>query len=325
MGLQCLSLGILLSGMLVALPVAAQEPAPPPGSAPSPPGAAPAAPAPSAPAPSAPVPGAPAPTAPAPYPPPGTPGAAPPPPYPPPAETTPGAAPPQYPYPYPYPYPPPPSAPPPAAEAPPKPEQPPKPRYELPEGAAVQSSPFFDATVSLVALEDRITDPIVFGLALGGYIAKAVRIVGRLEMPTTSDRSDEYIEDRPPGFEPRSKDDVTFIYGGALGVVVAHTPKFVFAPGVSFLRTDIGEFGNMVGVSLPFEWTNRHGMRFGFELDVGRVLGGSVELECVTSQCTPGQRTTLDRPDGRAVALRFNMGFGFNHPPAREVIDDPKP
>ncbi|MFO7177606.1 MAG: hypothetical protein DIU78_002800 [Pseudomonadota bacterium] len=193
----------------------------------------------------------------------------------------------------------------------------------LPEGAAVQSSPFLDASVSLIALEDRLTDPFTFGLAFGGYIAERIRLVARLEMPTTSERlDDEFVEAPPPGFQP-PEDNVTLIYGGALGFVVAHTPNFVFAPGISFLRTDIGELGSMIGVALPFEWTNRHGMRFGFEMDVGRIVGGSIELECRSAmQCTPGQRTTLDRPDGRAIALRFHMGFGFNHPPAHEVTDD---
>src|SRR5690349_18038807 len=67
------------------------------------------------------------------------------------------------------------------------------PRQVYPEDSAVQSSPFLGATVSLVSLEDRFTDPLVLGISFGGYIARAVRLVARIEMPSTDD-SENYYE-----------------------------------------------------------------------------------------------------------------------------------
>jgi hypothetical protein len=188
----------------------------------------------------------------------------------------------------------------------------------LPDDAAVSSSPFIDASISLVSLEDRFIDPLVFGIAFGGYFGKVVRVVARLEMPS-SDSGDEefYASDTAPGYVARTRDTVTLIYGGSLGFVAAYSPSFVFSPGLTFLRTDVADHGNMFGVAIPFEWTTSRGLRFGLEVGFGRAFGGKQHFECqYTAACTQGAQLTTDRDAGRALTLRFGLGFGFNHPKA---------
>ena len=98
--------------------------------------------------------------------------------------------------------------------------------------------------------------------------------------------------------------------------MAAHSVAFVFSPGVTFLRTDVSEYGNMLGVAIPFEWTTSKGLRFGLEVGVGRAFGGSHECECTSGpNCVIGETKEVDRDDARALTLRFELGFGFNHPP----------
>ena len=102
----------------------------------------------------------------------------------------------------------------------------------------------------------------------------------------------------------------TLLYGATLGAIATSSENFVFAPGLVFVRSDVSDYGSMLGISMPFEWVTARGMRFGLELDLGRSFGGTVRNRtCVSQVCTEGE---MDRPAGRAFALRFQMGFGFN-------------
>lgn len=187
-------------------------------------------------------------------------------------------------------------------------------RPVYPEDSAVQSSPFLGATVSLISLEDRFTDPLVLGISFGGYIGRAVRLVARIEMPSTED-TDNYYDSTYSGYTPVEDEPPTLIYGGSLGIVAAHSQSLVFAPGVLFLRSDVSEYGNMVGVSIPFDWTTNRGLRFGLEVGFGRSFGGTSKQRCTYApSCEYGNETTSDREAARAFALRFELGFGFNHP-----------
>ena len=181
-----------------------------------------------------------------------------------------------------------------------------------------------DATLNGTWLEDRYGDPFVFGVQGGAYLGEIVRVAVRLEMPTENAR-DEYSNwdssSPTPGgggstfTSPRRSKAPTLLYGAALGVVATSSENFVFAPGLVFVRSDVSDYGSMLGISMPFEWVTSHGMRFGLELDLGRAFGGTVHNETCTSDgivnpvCTTSD---ADRPPGRAFALRFQMGFGFN-------------
>jgi len=202
------------------------------------------------------------------------------------------------------------------------------PRFVLPEDAAVRSSPFIDATISLISLEDRFLDPLVFGIGVGAYLGQRVRLVARLEMPSTDDSSSDYDYngDYLDGYTSRSPGAVTLVYGGSVGIVAASSAAFVFSPGLTFLRTDVGEYGNMLGVAIPFEWTTSKGLRFGLEVGFGRTFGGTQTLVCTFgTSCEAGNEVERDRDDARAFTLRFEMGFGFNHPKPERVVREIPP
>ena len=176
-----------------------------------------------------------------------------------------------------------------------------------------------DATLNGTWLEDRYGDPFVFGVQGGAYLGELVRVAIRLEMPTENARDEYNSWDAVPAPGPgtgsftssRRSEAPTLLYGATLGAVATSSDNFVFAPGVVFVRSDVSDYGSMLGISMPFEWVTSRGMRFGLELDLGRAFGGTVHQETCTDQgnCSTGN---ADRPAGRAFALRFQMGFGFN-------------
>jgi hypothetical protein len=177
-----------------------------------------------------------------------------------------------------------------------------------------------DATLNGTWQEDRYGDPFVFGVQGGAYLGEIVRVSIRLEMPTENARDEygggyDYDSVPAPGgatsyTNSRRSEPPTLLYGATLGAIATSSENFVFAPGLVFVRSDVSDYGSMLGISMPFEWVTARGMRFGLELDLGRSFGGTVRNRtCVSQVCTEGE---MDRPAGRAFALRFQMGFGFN-------------
>jgi hypothetical protein len=196
----------------------------------------------------------------------------------------------------------------------------PEPRRVVDPHAAVKSSPFLDATLSGMWLEQRFGDPIVFGLQGGAYFAQAVRFVLRLEMPSKSATDEfrlDYDQTSNTNYFHRDSKAVSLLYGATVGVVAASGEGFVFAPGVVLQRSDVEDYGTMLGIAMPFEWVTQRGLRFGLEVDLGRAFGGTVHYTCNSSPCATGPTFDGNRGAGRAFALRFQMGFGFNRPQAR--------
>lgn len=166
--------------------------------------------------------------------------------------------------------------------------------------------------------EQRFGDPIVFGIQGGLYIAETVRVVLRFEMPsknaTDEFRFDYDYNSGSTPYHPTDSTAATLLYGGALGFVAAASDGFVFAPGVVFQRSDVSDYGSMVGVAIPFEWVTTRGLRFGLEVNLGRAFGGTVHYACSDTGGAGCESPTWEgnRGAGRAFAIRFQMGFGFN-------------
>lgn len=287
------------AGLSLLLPAAvAAQSAKDPAAPVAPPGYAPAPSAPSA-----------APTAPPPAPPP-YPG------YAPPAQLPPGYGygypPPGYAYPPPYYYYPPPGW-----------GAPPSPRPTYPEDAAGQTTPYLDLLMAGVAVDKRYDSILTVGVQGGVYLASRVRVVARVLMFTTEPEDDlqnDYFGEGvlPTGCEAVGSDPPALLFGGAIGVAPVVRRNFVFAPGIGFHTTNVGDYGSLVTLAMPFEWVTDEGTRFGFEIDVGRAFGGRVTGRCFGgSSCSAGEEQEFDRPAAPAFFAAFQLGWGFNHPPAK--------
>lgn len=183
-------------------------------------------------------------------------------------------------------------------------------------GLASHGSPFFDVTLSGAFYEERFSDPLVVGLQGGAFLGDIVRLSLRAEMPS-SDANDQAKERSryTSSYTLRSVDaePARFLFGGTLGVAVVNTPNFAFSPGIMAVRTDVADYGTVVGASLPFEWITSRGLRFGLEVDLGRAFGGKTRAICETGFCPAEDLGEQDRTAGRALGLRFSIGYGIGY------------
>lgn len=159
------------------------------------------------------------------------------------------------------------------------------------------TSPFFDAVLGGVAWQDRFSHGFTLGGQVGFYVAQRVRLAARITFPTddVSREGSVTLEKLPSLF-----------WAGTAGVVVIDSPSFVWSPGLMLMRTDVSDYGTMLGFSMPFEWVLGNSMRIGTEFAFGRVTGGK-GVQCCLNE-------TVDRETGTAFWLQFQLGFGLNHP-----------
>ena len=172
-------------------------------------------------------------------------------------------------------------------------------------------------------LDKRFEHLLAVGVQGGAYLAGRVRLTARVLM-FTSGADDNMVNDYsysdsspyPQGYQPVASDKPVLIYGASLGAAPVVGRNFIFSPGVAFLRTNVGDYGSLLALSLPFEWVTDTGARFGFEVDIGRAFGGTLLTRCnlPAAGCNPGDERTVDRPAGPGFYAAFESGWGFNHP-----------
>ncbi|MEI9937731.1 MAG: hypothetical protein WDO69_10980 [Pseudomonadota bacterium] len=224
---------------------------------------------------------------------------------------------PAYPAPYPYPYAPPPPGYPYGYYYPPPPPPPP---LRFPDDAAVSSTPFFDAIVVAADWQHRFSQAVNLGAQAGVYVAGRLRLTAKIAFPTES--TGDWEEDF--GSDAKAP---SFFYAFSAGFALVRTPSFAMSPGLMFARTDVADYGSMVGLSLPLDWVTKSGLRLGLEGGLGRALGGRSPVSCSTpgaADCDQAPRYR-DRESGLALWLQFQLGFGFNHPGPLPPAAEPEP
>ena len=169
------------------------------------------------------------------------------------------------------------------------------------------STPFLDALVLGVSWENRFSEFLNVGAQVGVYVGGRVRLTLRAAIPTDKLNDDNSIA---YGSASSHSKDASFLYGASAGVVVVSTQNFALSPGIVFARSDVSDYGTMLGLSMPLEWVMPNGLRVGFEVDFGRAFGGHLNAYCATCAVPPSQ----DRPAGTGFAMQFQLGYGFNHP-----------
>jgi hypothetical protein len=184
-------------------------------------------------------------------------------------------------------------------------------RGPLSEDFAIQSSPWVDVTLTSLWLEERTSGFWNVGVQPGGYLFERLRWSVRLVVPLGHAEDEAYNASTGVSTATAlNSREVSVFYGASLGVVVAATRSFAFAPSLFILRTDVGDYGTSVGLALPFDWVTSRSMRVGFEFDAGSSFGGQVHFSCQPSSvaCSPSQS---NRPTGTAIGLQFYMGWSL--------------
>jgi hypothetical protein len=189
------------------------------------------------------------------------------------------------------------------------PPPPPAPPLRLPDDAAVSSTPFFDAIVVAADWQHRFSESVNVGAQAGVYVAGRARLTAKIAFPTEG-TADEQVDFGSGAKAP------SFFYAFSAGFAALRTPTFVMSPGLMLARTDVGDYGTMVGFGLALDWVTRSGLRLGLEGGLGRAFGGRTAVSCTNAgaaDCNQQSRYK-DREPGVAGWLQFQLGFGFNHP-----------
>ncbi|HEY6079934.1 MAG TPA: hypothetical protein VIW29_14070 [Polyangiaceae bacterium] len=182
-----------------------------------------------------------------------------------------------------------------------------------PDDFALRSSPWIDVTLTNVWLEDRTSGFWNVGMQAGAYLVDRLRVSARLVVPlaeASDDLSGYSFNPGSAGAQPLPSRNVSVFYGMTVGLVVAGTKNFVFAPGFVFLRSDVNDYGSSLGLQLPFEWTTSRSMRVGFELSAGKSFGGHVQVTCPTNGADCVARD-VSRPSGASIVTQFHIGWSL--------------
>ena len=185
----------------------------------------------------------------------------------------------------------------------------PKPPPRFDKDAAVASTPFFDAILATAEWENRFSGVVYVGAQAGVYAAHRVRLTAKIGFPLES------LGDQQADFGSGSKNP-SFVYALSAGYALWRTPNFALSPGLMFARTDVSDYGTMLGVSVPLDWVMKNGLRLGLEGGLGPAFGGRRAVSCTTpgaADCSQ-KPSYQDRKAGVAAWLQFQIGFGFNHP-----------
>jgi hypothetical protein len=96
----------------------------------------------------------------------------------------------------------------------------------------------------------------------------------------------------------------------------------MLSPGLAVLRTDVSGYGTMFLLAVPFEWVRTNGFRIGFDVAIGRAVGGNVSGECGgwggSATCVAGEIRRFDRDEGTAFYSSFFMGWSLGRAPSRK-------
>jgi hypothetical protein len=157
------------------------------------------------------------------------------------------------------------------------------------------------------------------------FAVDRIRLGARLQAPIDEPRddfgSDGRVLSNDGSFQPIDSEAPVVVYGGSVGVALIDLPGFVMSPGIYVLRSDVADYGTMLGFALPFEWVTRRGMRVGFDFGIVRSFGGEVQQQCTSfsptgapATCDPGEVRAFDREGGNGFFANFLIGWAFSQP-----------
>ena len=184
--------------------------------------------------------------------------------------------------------------------------------WELPPAAARRYSPFFNGTFGGMSVGQRFESNAYLGSELGAFFGPW-RASLRALFPFGVHQETGFSQSNPE-FRSIASTKPALIFGATAGAALYTSRGFVASVSVGFMRSDVSDFGNMLGLSLLLEWITRHGVRIGFEPGILAAFGGEVLAECQTGACEQGEIRAFDRDFDTGVWLHFLVGIPFDAP-----------
>jgi hypothetical protein len=190
---------------------------------------------------------------------------------------------------------------------------------DLPKDFVLSASPWIDFALTSFWMDERTDNFLNLGVQVGGYFVERIRLSARLVAPL-EEASDSHTDYDSQAFSPTTGSEnvdsrsVAVLYGLTFGLILSNSKSFLFAPGLSIWRTDVGDYGTTGALSLPFEWTTHRRLRVGFELALGHSFGGEIQRACTAFASTAStcKRDTIERQGGTAVLFQYQMGWALS-------------
>jgi hypothetical protein len=197
----------------------------------------------------------------------------------------------------------------------------------MPADAALRYSPFLNGTWGSLAIGERFSSSAYLGAELGAFFGRW-RVSARTLFPFGVNQSTGEVMSNPE-FMSIASEKPALIYGVTAGAAAYYSTGFVASVGLNFMRSDVSDFGNILGVSLPLEWITRWGIRVGVEPGFLHAFGGETLADCTQSLpppndpsavgCDVGEVRAFDREAGNGFWVHFLLGIPFSTPEPEPV------
>jgi hypothetical protein len=203
---------------------------------------------------------------------------------------------------------------PPDPEVPPQELPPERPKRQPTEDDAARTSPFVDGVFGLVTLGERF-GALEYGIEGGAYADGLVRFAVRASRLSSVKHTD-CVGGLTTCMDDSTQRDTSelpsYFIGGSIHFAMVSRRQFVFGPGLSYHRSESGNYGALYAASVQFDWVVVGGVRLGFNVDIGVASGGDWRTVCPTgsTSCTPGNEVTSQRPDAWGSILALEIGWG---------------
>jgi hypothetical protein len=148
--------------------------------------------------------------------------------------------------------------------------------------------------MGLLSMPDRIGTTVVPGVQAGVLLQSGWRFAGRLVplLGHSSERARKDVlcladwERNDPSVTVEDSAQGDLIWGLSAGYKLGSVPGFSVSPAATFLHLATSDVGQILGISLAFQWIAESGLNVGFESLMGRAWGGHARLSC-NGGCTP--------------------------------------
>lgn len=200
----------------------------------------------------------------------------------------------------------------------------------MPADAARRYSPFLNGTLGGMTVAERFDSSSYLGSELGAFfgpwrVALRALFPFGVTQPTGNPMTN-------PEFESIASTKPALVWGASVGIAIYTSRGFVASVGANYMRSDVSDFGNMLGISMPLEWVSHRGIRLGLEPGFLRAFGGEVLGECKPTdsfdptprECDQGEVRAFDREAGNGLWLHFLVGIPFDAPDPEPVWSEPQ-
>ena len=206
--------------------------------------------------------------------------------------------------------------------------------WVMPDRAAAKHSPFINAAAGGITISKHFDSSAYLGAEFGAFFDDRIRVSARALFPFgVAQGAPESLSNSE--FRPIHSAKPALIYGGGAGIALYSGQSFLLSLQANYQRTDVGDFGHMLALALPFEWMTNTGLRVGFEAGVLRAFGGQVFGECGPSPfvfdstnsqenltCDIGEVRAFDREPGNGLWVHFALGYPYDRPEPQLVLGD---